>query len=212
MRRRGSRAKALVVALFTALLWSGIMAGKSVAEPITYTDMGYTLTDMGTLGGFNSVPVASNEKGQVVGYSTIAGDVIHHAFLFSDGKMTDLGTLGGSYSMALAINNKGQVIGVSDIAGNLASHAFLYSNGKMTDLTPGALASGPRAINEKGQVIGELCPPPGGGSHAFLYSDEKMTDLGTLGGSESFVFAINEKGQAIGWSGLFFISAFVSNF
>lgn len=136
MRRRGSSAKALIAGLFMALIWGGITAGPSIAEPITYTNLGYSLTDLGTLGGSRSVPEAINKKGQVVGWSRIPGDLAnqYHAFLYSDGTMTDL-NLGGSYSWATGINEKGQVVGYSDIAGNLAGHAFLYSDGTMTDLT-----------------------------------------------------------------------------
>jgi probable HAF family extracellular repeat protein len=77
---------------FMAFLWGGIMAGPSVAETITYTDMGYTLTlsDLGTLGGSNSVATAINKKGQVIGGSDTAGDVAWHSFLYSNATMTDL--------------------------------------------------------------------------------------------------------------------------
>jgi probable HAF family extracellular repeat protein len=90
MRRRGSGAKFLIAASFTAFLWAGITAGPSVIAAKNLTDMGYTLTDMGTLGGFNSVPVASNEKGQVIGWSHTTGNLTFHTFLYSDGKMTEL--------------------------------------------------------------------------------------------------------------------------
>jgi probable HAF family extracellular repeat protein len=77
-------------ALVTAFLWGGITAGPSVADTITYTDMGYTLTDLGTLGGSGSYASAINDKGQVVGYSDTTGDLATHAFLYSKGTMTDL--------------------------------------------------------------------------------------------------------------------------
>jgi probable HAF family extracellular repeat protein len=124
----------LITALFTAFLWGGITAGPSVAETLTFEDMGYTLTDLGTLGGSHSVVDDFNERGQVVGRSTTAGDLALHAFLYSNGKMADLGTLGGYASFPVAINEKGQVVGVSVTAGDLYYHAFLYSDGKMTDL------------------------------------------------------------------------------
>ena len=36
--------------------------------------------------------------------------------------------------------------------------------------------------------------------HAFLWRNGKMIDLGTLGGRESLAFALNERGQVVGWA------------
>jgi len=41
---------------------------------------------------------------------------------------------------------------------------------------------------------------PGGSSHAFLYSDGAMMDLGTLGGTNSDGYGINNAGQVTGGS------------
>ena len=73
----------------------------------------YTLTDLGTLSGSYSYPVAINEAGQVIGSSTLAGNASSHAFVWEGGVLTDLGTLGGSTSYSVAINEAGQVLGWS---------------------------------------------------------------------------------------------------
>ena len=83
-----------------------------------------TMEDLGSLGGTLSIPGsldhfggirAVNESGKVAGTSTLAGDEVWHAFVWSNGgTMIDLGTLGGSTSDALAIEN--QVVGRADFS------------------------------------------------------------------------------------------------
>ena len=198
MRRRGRGEKFLKAAWFTAFLLAGITGGPSVAAAKNLSDMGYTLTDLGTLGGSWSNVVAINDKGQVIGWSQTIGDLTWHAFFYSDGKITDLGTLGGSSSYPSGINDKGQVVGWSQTAGDSAVHAFLYSNGTMTDLgTLGGSNSQPVGINDIGQVVGSSYTV-GGDIHTFLYSNGAMTDLGTLGGSSSFAFG-HQRHRAGGW-------------
>jgi probable HAF family extracellular repeat protein len=103
---------------------------------------GGVMHDLGTLGGTNSIGLAVNDAGQVVGWS-FTGDAGFHAFLYtgtpgSGGIMRDLGTLGGTESVGTAVNNAGQVVGWSS-TGAAGNHAFLYSgmpgvDGQMIDL------------------------------------------------------------------------------
>jgi probable HAF family extracellular repeat protein len=108
--------------------------------------------DLGTLGGRQSAAYAINDSGQTTGWSDLAGDLTHHAFLYtgtpgSSGVMHDLGTLGGTISRVYAINARGQVLGVSTTeAGEF--HAFLYTgtpgvDGRMIDLEAWLAASNP---------------------------------------------------------------------
>jgi probable HAF family extracellular repeat protein len=66
------------------------------------------MTDLGTLGGADSIARGVNSPGQVVGEADISGSSAFHAFLYSGGTMHDLGTLGGALSQANAINDAGQ--------------------------------------------------------------------------------------------------------
>ncbi len=93
-----------------------------------------TMLDLGTLGGNCGGPAALNNRGQVIGSSTLPGDLISRPFLWDHGVITDLGTLGGDNGEALAINDAGEVVGDTDLPGDEVQHAFLWRNGAMTDL------------------------------------------------------------------------------
>src|SRR5258708_17743014 len=74
----------------------------------------YTLTDLGTLGGKQSIAYGINAKGQVVGSADTTASLVlgfsPHAFLWENGTMTDLGTLDGLFGVATGINARGQVV------------------------------------------------------------------------------------------------------
>jgi probable HAF family extracellular repeat protein len=110
-------------------------------------------TDLGTLGGRESLAYAVNDAGQAAGFSQTTYGT-RHAFLATvQNGMVDLGTLGGFESIAYGINSTGQVVGQSDGRG------FLWSQGTMTDLNDlvGPLTGweiiGARDINDSGQII-----------------------------------------------------------
>ncbi|CDH45737.1 exported hypothetical protein [Candidatus Contendobacter odensis Run_B_J11] len=161
----------------------------------------YAITDLGTLGGTKSVAAGINQHGQVIGFSTTAGESATHAFLYSGGRMTDLGSLGGTKIYANGINASGQIVGSSTTAGERATRAFWYANGGMTDLgTLGGTYSAAFGINASGQIVGESKTAGDSATHAFLYSGGRMSDLGTLGGANSSALGINAIGQIVGYS------------
>jgi probable HAF family extracellular repeat protein len=111
--------------------------------------------DLGTLGGSESLALAMNNRGQVVGpaantipdrFSLFGFPTQTRAFLWHKGIMNDLDTLGGPDAFASSINEGGQIAGCS------------YTNS-----TPNPTTGVPT-----------LAP--------FLWKQGKMTNLGTLGG------------------------------
>lgn len=91
------------------------------------------VTDLGTLGGLQSVALGINGSGKAVGWSLTAANATH-GFIYSGGTMTDIGTLNGGTTKAQGINDSGQVVGFSSSANVYGQSAFIYQNGVMTDL------------------------------------------------------------------------------
>jgi chitinase len=80
------------------------------------------------------------------------------------------------------------------------THASLWAHGNLVDLgTLGGDESYASGINDRGQVIGASWTKTGA-THAFVWENGAMTDLGH-GGNTSEAFAINTKGQIVGYRG-----------
>jgi probable HAF family extracellular repeat protein len=110
---------------------------------------GAKTTDLGTLGGDESVAEAIDDAGQVVGQST-AADGETHAFIYSNGTMKDLGIPhGGNSSTAIAVSSNGLIVGELGVGASV--DVAIYKNGAWTDLGPGPF---PNGINNSGQIVG----------------------------------------------------------
>jgi probable HAF family extracellular repeat protein len=96
-------------------------------------------SDLGTLGGDDSLAFAINDAGDVVGDAEVStdrasGSSITHAFLSRRGSfMQSLGTLGGERSSARGINRDALVVGYSTTEEG-EFRAFLWAEGRMHDL------------------------------------------------------------------------------
>jgi probable HAF family extracellular repeat protein len=222
-------ALALVLAAASPVARAGASAAKaSTAGATTKASQGYRLVELGTLGGQSSYATAMNDRGAVVGGSTLPDDFTFHGFLWRHGKMTDLGLL-----RPTDINNKGQIVGTRDDSNS----TYLWRAGKLIELgTLGGAFSSPRAINDRGDVVGMSDTADGryvpflwskgrmrelplhsvsdinnrgqvaggrvhgaGGFHAMVWHRGKVTDLGAGPFDRSNTYAINEQGRVIGW-------------
>ena len=155
--------------------------------------------DLGSLGGTCGYPNWLNDRGEVVGTMTLAGDSINHAFLWKSGSLVDLGTLGGNNSEAWFADDAGDVVGRPDFSPTSTDHhAFLWRHGVMEDLgtVAGQTSSTAFSVNEKSQVVGDA------NDNAWLWENGSIVDLNTLvlPGTDLHVAvgaAINDRGEIV---------------
>jgi probable HAF family extracellular repeat protein len=174
------------------------------------------MTDIPTLGGTFAFAQCTNNQAQVIGQSSLVGDVgcapsdllntcDEHAFSWNHGTLTDLGTLGGSFSVANWLNNQGEAVGGATTTNDESFHATLWRNGQITDLGTfdGDCASVGVAINSKGQVIGLSFNCDTNTLRMVLWENGSMIDLNAAIPSNSSLFLIepdniNERGEIVG--------------
>ena len=195
----------------------GVDGGNPTARACIWTPA-TGMVDLGTLGGTNSRPLASNDRGQVVGHSQTAGDGTWHPFVWtlSDG-MVDLdpsSVFGTFFADArMGINNSGQIFGAAetqslDENGRPIERSFVWTSTSGIVILPtlGGERNGARDMNEKGQIVGKAETGEKGDLnarvyHAYLWTPTGgMVDLGTLGGYTSEARAVNDMGIIAGWA------------
>ena len=169
-----------------------------------------SISDLGTLGGTDSVVYQANELGQAMGIS-FTDNVTHdssglpttHPFMWEHGTMHDVGSLGGTFSQGFGFNNRGEVVGYSWLEGDAVEHPFLWRHGILTDLrTLGGDNGEAWSINDLSHTVGKADLPGGQSHHAFLWRNHKMKDLGTPHGNAcSTGETINRFDQVVGDSG-----------
>jgi probable HAF family extracellular repeat protein len=151
----------------------------------------------------NSVYI--NNRGRVVGTYEVPAEPplsgLSRVWLWERGRLTDLGALGGHNVQPAGLNDRGQFV-YRDISGIFeAATVCVWDDGVRTGIGPAAVPLGSAAINQSGQVA-FTGPPPGGSGpdHGYLWTRGRLTDLGSLGGGESAVGALNDRGEVIGTS------------
>jgi probable HAF family extracellular repeat protein len=175
-------------------------------------------------------PFSPNCLGGLEGWPKMPDCYVMHAFLWNHGILTDLGALPGHHgnnsSFANAINNEGVIAGMSENGdvdpdtGYPEVHAVIWNNGKIRDLgTLGGTQSSALDLNDLGQVVGwalnttedpfsaafeqlwfEGVWPVTTQFRAFVWENGAKHNLGTLGGPDAMAYAINERGQIMGYS------------
>ena len=145
----------------------------------------------------------------------------HHHY-----QLVDVGTFGGPSSFlwgsSQVLNNRGSLVGWADTTtpespescvfaylaeDGFAQHAFQWQGGTVTDLgtLPGGQSSQAVWVSSNGLIAGnsengEIDPllPGIPEARAVLWQHGQIIDLGTFGGNESMVAAVNSRGQVAG--------------
>ena len=161
----------------------------------------YTVTNIGTLGGNDSVALSLNDLGEVVGYSKTADGEVH-AFRYFREAIFDLSTLGGKESYAYVITNSGILLGDSKTPDGILRPFMGAPNSPLFNFGDDPhLFSSARGANNIGQLVGfRLITDEHGQFHkrAYLYTTNRTIDLGTFGGKQSDAIAINDAGEVVG--------------
>jgi probable HAF family extracellular repeat protein len=132
-----------------------------------YTGSG--LVDIGTLGGTYSAGMSINNRGDVVGTSTVAnGD--YHLFLYTQGHMQDLGFVQGKSLGSGLINDRGDILAFG------VGGTYLYRRHSLMKLPFAATA-----FNNNLEFVGSK-PATIAGSRAWLYFGGIEVDLNKLVG------------------------------
>jgi probable HAF family extracellular repeat protein len=189
------------VTVFAALVVLSMHGTKVDARHAT----SFVAIDLGTLaGGSSSEAFAVNDKGVIVGSSTVdeTGSLLH-AFMWSERTgMMDLGTLRGTQAKPTFISENGIVAGV-DVQDPAKAFAGMAPDvGSLCPADLKCVSSLPNAINSKGDVVGFINRSDGT-SHAFLWTAREgvVHDLGTLDeGDISSANAINDDDVVVGES------------
>jgi uncharacterized membrane protein len=167
------------------------------------------MRDLGSLGGTCTLAAAMNNRGQITGESSTAGDQSAPGFLWEHGAIRQLGgSLGGDSAGGFAINEQSQIAGFATLSGDTTFHATLWKNpDSITDI--GVIADDPCSyaadINSSSQVVGASSPicDFGDSSRAMLWENGALIDLNSLIPSGSALYlqipnAINDAGEIAG--------------
>jgi probable HAF family extracellular repeat protein len=175
-----------------------------------------TMGDIPTLGGTFAYAQCANNQGQMIGQSSLTGDVgcdpsdpfdtcDEHPFLWEHGTVRDLGTLGGSFALALWLNNNGEAVGGANTSGDEQFQAARWKNGVITGLKvlDDDCASLAYAVNSRGQAVGQSFNCDTNTLRVVLWENNSVINLNEAIPPNSSldlldVYNINDRGEIVG--------------
>ena len=156
-----------------------------------------TITPLATPFGKNSIALAIDKAGRIVGKVDKQG-----ALWVSNAGYTSLGTLGGQESVASGINDNGLIaMSAQDSQAHWRPASYLITGGTATSLPTLGGVQGAAAVCSNGNIAG-WSDLANGLTHATLWANGNTFDYGTLGGPTSQFMGVSDQGMAVGWSTL----------
>jgi len=154
----------------------------------------WVVIDLGALAsGGQSFATGVNHRGDVAGYTIPSGAVFATGTLWRDGVLHDIGVPAGASGVAVnGINADGVMVGLT-----MDSDAVQWKDGAWSLL---GFRGEAKAINRQGDIAGTQVA--GAHERAVLLRQGALIDLGTLGGLDSRVNAINDWGHVVGRASL----------
>lgn len=169
----------------------------------------FEIVDIGTFGTGPCATHDISEADTACGMGTAPNGQSLHAFYW-DGKIMHnippLSAPAGGNCWGFAMNSSGHIVGYSTASSGNAFHPYKWTpDGGTIDLGVPEWAAGnygqAKDINDAGVVVGLVGTVPNN-IRGCIWIDGDMREVPTFGGDESQCFAINERGDVVGFSRL----------
>jgi len=191
----------------------GALLGNPNGRAFSWSSSG-GFVDLGDLGGAHSGAYDINDSGVITGTSLTpdvptGGEIVHgtRAFRYTGGVMTDLGNLAqNGYSRGHGINENGAIVGRASLVTFVDSEKHLATWDAANNMTslPNAgssIYSTGQQINNSGMIVGNGIDAAGEWRGMVWDSDGNFLNwIGTLGGSDSRAWSINNDGVIVGYA------------
>lgn len=186
-------------------------AGRIAGTSATSGDLGTqafvwqagTMTPLNTPDGQSSTAVAIGGDGRVVGHLISRTNGLSDTLtpvIWVGGVISPLQTLSETRALVADINAAGLMAGhtLSDTVNELL---IWQADATLSATVPLSPAGSVAALGDRGAIAGTR-RSAGGDDMAFLWRSGSFTDLGTLGGSSSTAFDVNQYRQIVGTSAI----------
>jgi probable HAF family extracellular repeat protein len=188
----------------------GIAVGDVSGHGFSHAAMWTAANQLVDLGG-----LFQSDNSHILGINT-AGDCAMIAVIDDNGQTgqrsffargctnpQNIGQIGGNYTFVTGLNASGQLAGYSQVSvTSTDQRAYLWTNGTMQLLgvCRNDTSSGSLGLNDSGHVVGFCSANNSQQFSGFYYDGTQMIKIGTLGGTQSEAFAINNADVIVGRS------------
>jgi hypothetical protein len=158
------------------------------------------ITSISVPASLSTTPRDINDRGDIVGVTTLLMDFRTHGFLLSGDQFTLIeGPEGATGLNVFGINDRREVVGSYEPAGTLfVTIGFLFRDGTYTTLrAPEATRTFPFAINNRGQIVGSYSDAAST-EHGFLLWKGRYVTIDIPNSNQTRITSINDFGDIVG--------------